>query len=85
VDPLQGFTDTQTRGPLKSWRHTHRFEALSPSTTRIREYIEYEHHSGWRGLLARLLFSSLGLVFLFSYRSFATRRALEGQRRAATA
>lgn len=85
VDPLHGFTDTQARGPLKVWRHTHRFEALDPSTTRIREHIEYEHHPGWRGLFSRLLFSSPGLLFLFRYRSFATRRALEQRSSMATA
>ena len=28
VSAQHGFTDTQQRGPLASWRHTHRFEAL---------------------------------------------------------
>jgi ligand-binding SRPBCC domain-containing protein len=79
VDRLHGFTDTQTRGPLKFWRHTHRFEAVAAAVTRVTEHIEYQHDAGWRGLLSRLLFSTPGLQFLFGYRSFVTRRALEAQ------
>lgn len=77
VDALHGFTDIQTRGPLQRWRHTHRFEALDEAATRVVEYIEYEHADGWLGALTRLLFSPLGLRFLFAYRSWVTRRSLE--------
>lgn len=69
---VNGFTDTQTSGPLKFWRHTHRFVATSPTTTEAHEYIEYEYHSGWRGALSRLLFNPLALRFLFFYRRLAT-------------
>jgi ligand-binding SRPBCC domain-containing protein len=77
VNPSNGFTDTQQRGPLRSWRHTHRFMAVSADTTRVTEHITYEHHRGLAGILARLLFSPVGLRFLFWYRSWVTRRALE--------
>jgi len=78
VDVLHGFTDVQTRGPLQRWRHTHRFEAVDETaTTRVVEYIEYEHADGWPGVLTRLLFSEPGLRFLFAYRSWVTRRSLE--------
>jgi ligand-binding SRPBCC domain-containing protein len=73
---IQGFTDTQESGPLKSWRHTHRFEALDDKTTQIHEHIEYEFLSGWRGLLPRILFGRLGLIVLFTYRKWATQWAL---------
>lgn len=72
----RGFTDTQESGPLAFWRHSHRFEALGENHTRIHEYIEYAYPSGWRGLLPRMLFGRLGLTALFSYRKWATRRAL---------
>jgi ligand-binding SRPBCC domain-containing protein len=72
----KGFTDIQESGPLKSWRHTHRFEALDEKTTQIYEHIEYEFPSGWRGLLPRILFGRLGLITLFTYRKWATQWAL---------
>jgi ligand-binding SRPBCC domain-containing protein len=72
----QGFTDTQEKGPLASWKHTHRFESIDENTTQIHEQIVYEYPSGWRGLLTRTLFGRLGLTFLFAYRKWATRRGL---------
>lgn len=70
-----GFTDTQVSGPLKSWRHMHRFTAVSDNKTRVDEHIKYHHHTGWRGLISRLLFSKPGLYMLFTARKFITQRA----------
>jgi len=72
-----GFTDTQKRGPLKFWQHTHRFTAISPTSTQIHEHIEYSYHSGLRGLLTRLLFNNLGLTLMFTARKWITRHALK--------
>jgi ligand-binding SRPBCC domain-containing protein len=77
VSVLNGFTDTQQRGPLRYWRHTHRFVAVDDSHTRVMEHIVFEYYPGRAGLLARLLFSRSALRFLFWYRSWVTRRALE--------
>lgn len=77
VHPWHGFTDTQTRGPLKRWRHTHRFEPVDEATTRVTEYIAYEHQEGAWGVVTRLLFAPPGLRFLFGYRRRVTCRALE--------
>jgi ligand-binding SRPBCC domain-containing protein len=74
VHPGQGFTDTQTAGPLRYWRHTHRFDALAPSLTQVTDHVEYEHHPGLRGLFTRVLFNPLALRVLFLYRAWATRR-----------
>jgi len=68
-----GFTDTQVKGPLATWQHTHRFTAVSPSRTRIDEQIKYSHHQDKRGLLSRLLFAKPGLFLLFTARKFITR------------
>ncbi len=73
-----GFTDTQTQGPLASWQHTHRFEAVDDHTTHIQEHIEYAYAPGLQGLLSRLMFSPIPLYFLFTYRKWATKRALKG-------
>jgi ligand-binding SRPBCC domain-containing protein len=77
VDMLHGFTDVQQEGPLKYWAHTHTFIPVNAGITKVREHIEFEHHSGIRGLLSRLLFPHIGLVMLFSYRKWMTRRFLE--------
>ncbi len=71
-----GFTDSLDDGPMATWRHTHRFEAIDDYKTQIHEQIEYEYLSGWRGLAPRILFGHLGLTALFTYRKWVTRHAL---------
>lgn len=71
-----GFTDTQVSGPLKSWRHQHRFESIGGARTRVSEHIVYEHDSGLRGLISRLLFARPGLLYLFTARKLLTRRGV---------
>ena len=78
---LNGFTDTQVKGPLKRWQHQHRFSAIDEETTVVSEHIDYEHDSGLRGLWSRLLFSNLGLFMLFTARKIITRRALAEMQR----
>ena len=70
---VNGFTDTQQSGPMKSWAHTHRFTAVSPTKTQVSEHIEYSHHSGLKGLFTRLLFNNAGLYLLFTARKLITR------------
>ncbi len=71
-----GFTDTQVRGPLRAWQHTHRFTALSPTQTRVDDHVVYSHDRGARGLLSRLLFARPGLLYLFTARQLLTRRGV---------
>jgi ligand-binding SRPBCC domain-containing protein len=78
VDRLKGFTDTQERGLMKHWVHRHSWQACDASTTQLEERIEYEHHSGWRGLLSRLLFAPPLMKVMLAYRRWSIRRALEG-------
>jgi len=77
VDPKLGFTDTQTRGPMKSWQHRHEWHAVDPHTTMVTERIQYEHHAGVRGLLTRLLFARPLLKFMFAYRRWVIRRGVK--------
>ena len=77
---VNGFTDTQEKGPMEFWAHTHRFETISESYTRIHEQIKYTHPTGLHGFFTRLLFGKAGLIFLFSYRKFATKRALRSKK-----
>lgn len=68
-----GFTDEQVTGPMQRWRHTHTFEPLGDTTTRVTDTINYAHQSGWRGWLTRLAFNRLSLQLLFTYRKWITR------------
>jgi ligand-binding SRPBCC domain-containing protein len=72
----QGFTDAQVSGPLRAWRHSHRFTAVSPERTRVDDHVVFEHHAGPRGLLTRLLFNRPGLLYLFTARKLLTRRGV---------
>jgi ligand-binding SRPBCC domain-containing protein len=72
-----GFTDTQTAGPMKSWKHTHRFRSINSNLTEVHEHIEFQHHSGLRGLWSRILFPRAALIALFTYRRWATCRGVK--------
>lgn len=73
-----GFTDVQASGPARKWEHTHTFTALSEHETQINEHIEYEHGSGFWGLVTRVLFAKPNLYFMFTYRKLITRWNLRG-------
>lgn len=79
VEALQGFTDSQQRGPLKRWEHTHRFISEGENRTRVSDHIEYEHVEGLRGVLTRVVFSRLALWSVFTYRKFVTRLLTKGK------
>ena len=72
----RGFTDVLTQGPAKRWEHTHTFTSLADHETEIAEHIEYEHNSGFWGLVTRVLFARPNLYLMFSYRKWGTRRYL---------
>lgn len=75
-----GFTDEQVSGPLRSWRHVHRFVPVDSQRTRVEDHISYEHDTGARGVLSRLLFNRAGLLYLFTARKFLTRRGVARMR-----
>lgn len=68
-----GFTDIQIQGPALRWEHTHRFIEQAPDRTLLTEHVVYEHKSGVRGLLTRVLFAKPNLFLMFTYRRLATR------------
>lgn len=76
VDPQGGFTDIQEAGPFRSWIHRHRYEPDRRGGSRIVEHIDYQHDSGWSGLLTRTLFALPMLFALFTYRSLVMRLSL---------
>lgn len=75
-----GFTDVQTEGPAAKWEHTHTFTPLTETATEIGEHIEFEHKSGFWGIVTRILFARPNLYFMFTYRMLATRWYLRGPR-----
>ena len=56
-----------------------RLFAVDAHTTRVSEHIDYTYAPGLKGLFSRLLFAKAGLTFLFAWRAWATRRAVEGK------
>lgn len=76
VDPLHGFTDTQTAGPFDVWVHRHSFNRIDEHTTNVIDLIKAKpsDHPFW-GIISRFMW--LTLPVLFAYRTRQTRRALE--------
>ncbi len=79
----QGFIDTQHRGPLKHWQHSHHFEAVNERQTLVKEHIEYAYRGGLKGIFSRLMFNRAGLFILFSARKWLTRWHVGRQLKAA--
>lgn len=77
-----GFTDTQSRGPLKHWQHTHQFLAANDKQTLVKEHIEYTYEKGLKGVLSRLMFNRAGLFLLFTARKWLTRWHVSRQQKA---
>jgi ligand-binding SRPBCC domain-containing protein len=75
-EPPYLFVDEQGRGPFKSWRHEHRFEALPEGRTRVRDTISYIPPFGRLGVIADHLFIRRQLESMFAFRYRATRSAL---------
>ena len=46
------FVEEQTQGPMRKWKHTHRFEATHDGKTRIADHIEFTPPGGLAGLVA---------------------------------
>jgi hypothetical protein len=70
---IQGrqFCDEQVRGPFKTWRHTHRMEAIGPDQTLYEDRVEYAVRGG--RVMQRL---AAGPIRLLLDRMFARRHAI---------
>ena len=73
-DPESEFVDVQTKGPYRSWRHTHTF-ADAPGGTLVRDRVEYEIPWGPLGELANRLFVARQLRRIFDFRRTAIETA----------
>jgi ligand-binding SRPBCC domain-containing protein len=72
----KGFTDTQVKGPYKSWVHQHRFVPVDSENTDVIDEVSAVYGEGifW-GLITRLMW--LGMPVLFAYRAYITKKAVE--------
>jgi ligand-binding SRPBCC domain-containing protein len=73
-DPELAFVDVQTKGPYRSWRHSHLFSDV-PGGTLVRDRVEYEIPFGPVGELARRLFVARQLRRIFDFRRAAIETA----------
>ncbi len=70
------FIDRMLVGPMAIWQHEHRFRAVDQGVE-LTDEITFTHKAGWRGVLTRQVFDGMPLRFLFWYRHWRTRQALE--------
>ena len=73
-DPEAGFVDVQTKGPYRSWRHTHQFSD-APGGTLVRDRVEYELPFGPLGEIVRRLFVARQIRRIFDFRRAAIETA----------
>ena len=75
----QFFRDEQPvgEGPWARWSHTHSFEAIDATSTRVRDRIEYEPPLGLLGKIGDAVFGRLAMQMMFVGRRRATCALLE--------
>jgi hypothetical protein len=66
-DPPHSFTDTQIKGPYRTWIHRHCFTAQNGGTLMTDE-VRYEVPWGLLGRCARFLFVEREIKKIFDYR-----------------
>lgn len=74
--PGERFVDEQESGPFRLWIHEHRFEAISATSTRIRDEVEYRLPFEPVGRIAHPLVRAR-LDRIFAYREDQVRARLE--------
>jgi ligand-binding SRPBCC domain-containing protein len=74
-DPESGFVDIQTKGPYRSWRHSHGFSD-APGGTLVRDRVEYELPFGPFGEIVGRLFVERQIRRIFDYRRAAIEEVL---------
>ncbi len=72
------FTDVQLRGPYRTWRHRHEFDAV-PGGTRMRDHVEYEIPFGPLGEIARALFVTRQVEQIFDFRRATVQEIFEAR------
>jgi uncharacterized protein (TIGR01777 family) len=80
-DPPHLFSDYQASGPFAVWEHEHRFTAVSDTTSRLTDHIQYRIPAG--GLGTRLMGSTIrkDIASMFRYRHAVTQNDLQLSKR----
>lgn len=73
--PPYGFTDTQIKGPFKSWTHIHKFEEVK-GRTKMTDRVEYEMPFGMLGKLLQKYFLDNLIMKSFRFRHKVTKSIL---------
>ena len=74
------FVDEQQSGPFASWRHSHEFERLDETSTRLVDRVTYAVPYGPLGWLADRLLVRRELFKMFHHRHAATKKLLEKEK-----
>jgi hypothetical protein len=77
LEPPFLFEDIQTKGPMKSWTHQHRFEAIGNEGSRLIDSIDYRLPLGSLGSFLGSRYFKNELVRMFRYRHQTTRGDVE--------
>ncbi len=76
-DPPHAFIDEQLRGPYRLWRHTHRFEPIDDTATRMVDEVWLRPHGPWPvAWLATRLFVGREVRGIFEWRARRLARLL---------
>lgn len=73
LEPPHLFEDIQTKGPVKSWTHQHRFESLATDRSRMTDSISYQLPGGSLGQWLGGRYFANELSRMFGYRHETTR------------
>lgn len=76
VVPGEHFRDVQLAGPFARWEHTHSMEETGPTSSRLRDSIEYELPFGGLGATLGSAFVKSKIERMFAYRHRITRADL---------
>lgn len=76
LEPYDRFVDELLQGPMRYVRHTHLFEALSPTATLYTDILEYRPYGG---AVAQQIFVKSEMARTFEHRQREMKRLLEHQ------
>ncbi len=77
VEPPTLLVDVALAGPFPYFRHAHHFEALTSTSTKMTDQVDYCLPFGWLGWLAGITGGWLALALMFRARHKATRTYFE--------
>jgi hypothetical protein len=67
-NPPHSFVDVQVKGPYSFWHHTHTFEKISDTETRVGDHVQYMVGKGPLGPIANHVLIKHQLKYIFDYR-----------------